>query len=82
MFSREYLESRYVDPTKTKTAPKKPTFSDPNYYFGPLVVALMALIVISICCCFWRIDPRAPHEVDMDRERSKAVERVIKSNST
>ena len=58
--------------------PKKPNFADSNIYFGPVVIALMALIVISICCCFWRIDPRAPHDIDIERERerNKAVERV------
>ena len=34
-----------------------------------MIVTLMALIVIMVCCCFFRIDPSAPHSEELDAFR-------------
>ena len=45
------------------------TTVDLSAWIGPMIVTLMALIVIMVCCCFFRIDPSAPHSEELDAFR-------------
>ena len=37
--------------------------------WGPLLIALMILIILGVCCCFMRIDPTTPQIYEIETER-------------
>ena len=61
-FSTIFSEIHVSDTTEGTTV-------DLSAWIGPMIVTLMALIVIMVCCCFFRIDPSAPHSEELDAFR-------------